>query len=125
MSIEFHQGLQLAAIDEADAEKLKTLVFIGNFCRDACEDETFFILVGAGRHRDLHLMTLRHIIHQPANNSKTLDLNVTQIIVFDSPRDVEQIRVLGRQIGYRKILLEAYKGGTSEPFGHLLIDLDP
>ena len=46
------------------------------------------------------------------------------MILFKSPRDVEQIGVLGRQMGDTK-LLEAYKRAMSEPFGHLRIDLDP
>ena len=57
-------------------------------------------------------MTLRHNIYQPAKNSKTIDLNVTQMILFKSPRDFEQIGVLGRQLGDRKLLLEAYKRAT-------------
>ena len=68
---------------------------------------------------------LRPNIYQAAKNSKTIDLNVTQMILFKSPRDVEQIGVLGRQLGDRKLLLEAYKRATRKPFAHLMIDLDP
>ena len=125
VSIEFHQGLHWTAVDRSEAEKLKTLVVIDDLNQDACEDGTFLNLVVAGRHRKIHLMTLRHNIYQPAKNWKTIDLYVTQMILFKSPRDVEQIRVLGRQLGDRKVPLEAYKRATSKPFGHLMIDLDP
>ena len=125
VSIEFHQGLQWTAVDRSEAEKLKTLVVIDDLYQDACEDGTFLDLVVAGRHRNIHLMTLRHNIYQPAKNSKTIDLNVTQMILFKSPRDVEQIGVLGRQLNDRKVLPEDYKRATSKPFGHLMIDLDP
>ena len=125
VSIDFHQGLQWTAVDRSEAEKLKTLVAIGDLYQDACEDGTFLNLVVAGRHRNIHLMTLRHNIYQPAKNSKMIGLNVTQMILFKNPRDVEQIGVLNIQLGDRKILLEAYKRTTSKPFGHLLIDLDP
>ena len=70
-------------------------------------------------------MTLRHNIYQPAKNPKTIDLNVTQMILFESPWDVERIGVLGRQMGDRKLLLEAFKRATSKPLCYLLIDLDP
>ena len=103
----------------------RTLVVIDDLYQDACEDGMFLSLVVAGRHRNIHLMTLRHNIYQAAKNSKTIDLNVTQMILFKSPRDVEQIGVLGRQLGDRKPLLEAYKRATRKPFGHLMIDLDP
>ena len=95
VSIEFHQGLQWTAVDRSEAEKLTTLVVIDDLYQDACEDETFLNLVVAGRHRNIHLMTLRRNIYQPAKNSKTINLNVTQMILFKGPRDVEQIGVLG------------------------------
>ena len=123
--MEFHQGLQWAAVDRSEAEKLRTLVVIDDLYQDACEDGMFLNLVVAGRHRNIHLMTLRHNIYQPAKNSKPIDLNVTQMIVFKSPPDVEQMGVLGRQLGERKLFLEAYKRATRKPFDHLLIDLDP
>ena len=124
-SIEFHQGLQWTAVDKSEAEKPKTLVVIDDLYQDACEDETFLNLVVAGRHRNIHLMTLRHNIYQPAKDSKMTHLNVTQMIIFKSPRDVEQFGVLGRRICDRKLLLEAYKRATSKPIVRLLIDLDP
>ena len=88
-SIEFYQGLQWTAVDRSEPEKLKTLVVIDGLYQDACEDETFLNMVVAGRHRNIHLMTLRHNIYQPAKNSKIIDLNVTQVILFKNPRDVE------------------------------------
>ena len=78
VSIELHQGLQWTAVDRSEAENLKTLVAIDDRYQDACEDGTFLNLVVAGRHRNTHLMTLRHNIYQAAKNSKTIDLNVTQ-----------------------------------------------
>ena len=54
-----------------------------------------------------------------------INLSVTKMILFQSPRDVEQIGVLGKQLGVSKVLLEACKRTTSKRFGHLQIDLDP
>ena len=93
-SIEFHQGLQWSAVDKCEAQKMRTLVVIDDLYQDACEDKAFLSLVVAGRHRNIHLMILKHNLYQPAKNSKTIDLNVTQMILFKSPRDIEQIGVL-------------------------------
>ena len=125
LPIEFHQGLQWAAVERSEAEKLRTLVVVDDLYQDACEAGMFLNLVVAGRHRNIHLMTLRHNIYQAAKNSITIDLSVTQMILFKSPRDVQQIGVLGRQLRDRKLLLEAYKRATRKHFGHLMIDLDP
>ena len=38
---------------------------------------------------------------------------------------MEQIAVLGRQMGDRQLLLEAHERANHEAFGHLLIDFDP
>ena len=125
LPIEFHQGLQGAAVDRSEAEKLKTLVVFDNLYEDAREYGMFLNLVVAGRHRKIHLMTLRHNIYQPAKNSKTIDLNVMQKILFENPRDVEQTGVLGRQLRDRKLVSEAYKRTPRKLLGHLLIFLDP
>ena len=69
-------------------------------------------------------MVLRHNLFQQTKSSKTIVLNVTQIILLKSPRDSEQIGILGRQLGERHLTMEAYKRAARKPFGHLMIDLD-
>ena len=51
------------------AAKRRTVAVIDLY-QDACEDATFLNLVVAGRHRNIHLMTLRHNLYQPAKNLK-------------------------------------------------------
>ena len=47
------------------------------------------------------------------------------MLLEKNPRDTIQNNVPGRQLGNRKLVLLAYRLATKEPFGHLLIDLDP
>ena len=68
---------------------------------------------------------LKHNLYQQSTNSKTIDLNVTQLLLLRNPRDTNQIDYLGRQLGCRELLLNSYKRATQDEFGHLLIDLDP
>ena len=63
-------------------------------------------------------------VTQRTKNSKTIDLNVTHIVLFNSPRDSEQFGVLGRQLEERHATMEAHKRATQKPFGHLMIDFD-
>ena len=123
-SIEFHQGLNWSAVEKCDARKLRTLVVIDDLYQEACEDEYFLNLVIAGRHRNIHLIALKHNLFQQSKHSKTIELNVTQMILFKSPRDLEQIGVLGRQMRDRQLLIDAYKKATEAPFGQLMIDFD-
>ena len=123
-SIEFHQGLNWSAVEKCEARKLRTLVVIDDLYQQACEDEYFLNLVIAGRHRNIHLIALKHNLFQQSKHSKTIELKFTQMILFKSPRDLEQIGVLGRQMGDRQLLIDAYKKATQAPFGHLMIDFD-
>ena len=119
ISIKFYQGFEWAAVDKNEAVKWRTLVVIDDLYQDTYEDATFFALVVAGRHCNIDLMTFRHNFYQQAKNSRTIDLNVQQKILSKRPRGVEQLWVLGRQLGDRKLLLEAYKRATHKQFSHL------
>ena len=57
--------------------------------------------------------------------SITIDLNTTNIIFFRSPRGTQQISFIDGQLNDAQFLKESYELATKEPFGHLLIDLDP
>ena len=62
---------------------------------------------------------------QQSKWSNTIDLNTTHIVLFKSPRDVQQIGLIGRQLNNTQFLRESYELATKQPFGHLLNDLDP
>ena len=117
--IEFRQGLDWTAVETCEAQKLRTLLVIDDLYQQAWEDHFFLDLVVAGRHRNIHLITLEHNLFQQSKHSKTIERHVTQMILFKSRRDLEQIAVPGRQMGDRQLLMEAYKKATREPFGHL------
>ena len=123
-SIEFYQGRNWSAIHKCGAQKLRTMVVIDELYQQASQDEKFLELVVSGRHRNVHLIKMKHNLYQQTKNSKTIDLNISQLILFNSPRDVEQISTLGRQMGQRKLLLETNIKATLKPYGLLLIDLD-
>ena len=57
--------------------------------------------------------------------SRTIDRNTTYIVLFKSPRYVQEIALIGRQLNNTQFLRECYELATKQPFGHLLIDLDP
>ena len=124
VDIEFLQGLEWKSLEKVEAQKKRILLVLDDLFEEAEKSKEFLALVIAGRHRNIHLVVLRHNLFQQTKSSKTIDLNVTQIILFNSPRDSEQIGILGRQLGERHLTMEAYKRATRKPFGHLMIDLD-
>ena len=46
-------------------------------------------------------------------------------MLLKSLRDIQQIVYLGKQLNCLQLVKEAYKLATAEPYGHLVIDLDP
>ena len=85
----------------------------------------FSKLANAGRHKNLSVIYVKHNLFQQSKWSRTIDLNTTHIILFKSPRDVQQIGLIGRQLNNTQFLKETYELATKQPFDHLLIDLDP
>ena len=124
VDLDLVQGLEWNAVGRSEALKQRNLVVIDDLYDEAAQSKEFLDLVIAGRHKNVHLMVLRHNLFQQCKNSKTIDLNVTQMILFNSPRDLEQIGILGRQLREQSTLMKTYKRVTQEPFGHLMIDLD-
>ena len=57
--------------------------------------------------------------------SRTIDLNTAHILLFKLLRDIQRTKYLGKQLNCLQLIKEAYKLATVEPFGHLMIDLDP
>ena len=47
----------------------------------------------------------------------------THIVLYKSPRDIQQIDVKGKQLGLGNTLRKWYADATSIPYGHLMIDL--
>ena len=73
----------------------------------------------------LNVIYIKHNLFHQSKWSRTIDLNTTHIILFKSLRDIQQIEYLGKQLNCLQLIKEAYKLATAEPFGHLIIDLDP
>ena len=68
---------------------------------------------------------MKHNLFHQSKWSRTVDLNTTHIILFKSLRDIQQTEYLGKQLNCLQLLKDAYKLATAEPYGHLIIDLNP
>ena len=82
-------------------------------------------LATSGRHRKLHVIYVKHNLFHQSKWLRIIDLNTTHTILFESLRDIQQIEYLGKQLNCLFLLKVAYKLATAEPYGHLIIDLDP
>ena len=87
--------------------------------------KSFSKLATAGRHRNISVIYIKHKLFQQSKWSLTTDPNNTQIILFKSPIGIQQIIYVGKQLKNTNFVKESYQLATKQPFGHLLIDLDP
>ena len=66
---------------------------------DSCEyiynDKEFVRLATAGRHKGIDVEYVKHKLFQQSRWSRTIDLNTSHITLFKSPRDVQQLDLLG------------------------------
>ena len=78
-------------------------------------------------HRNLSVICLVQNLYYQGKESRTMSLNSQYLVLFNNPRDQQQITVLARQMypGQSEKFLSPYRMATSKPFGYLLIDLKP
>ena len=57
--------------------------------------------------------------------SRTLHLNTSYNVLLRNHRNIQQIGILGRQVGLGKKLVEAYRDATDKPYGYLVLDVSP
>ena len=100
------------------------LVFVDS-CEEIFNDKELSKLATAGRHKKISFIYVKHNLFQQSKWSRTIDLNTTHIILFKSPRDIQQISYIGKQLNNTNILKDSYDLATKQQFGHILIDLDP
>ena len=106
--------------------ELENCLFVfDDSCEEIFMDKVFSKLATAGRHEHISVIYVKHNLFQQSKRSRTIDLNTTHIILFKSPRDIQQIGLIGRQLNNTQFLEDSYELATKQPFGHLLIDLDP
>ena len=108
-------------------EKLSDcLLIFYDSCEEIYDEKRFVKIATSGRHKNLHVIYVKHNLFHQSKHSRTIDLNNTHVILFKSPRDVNQITYLGNQLNNAKFLKECYTKATDgNTYGHLLIDFDP
>lgn len=121
LQIQFIQFTTLEITKQLD----NCLLVFDDSCEEIYNDKEFSKIATSGRHRQLHVIYVKHNLFQQSKFSRTIDLNTNYIIIFKSPRDSYQVEVLGKQLNDSNFVKESYEKATSTPFGHLLIDLNP
>ena len=94
----------------------KRLLFFDDFSEELLKSKDFTRIATAGRHLSLHVLYIRHNLFHKSPIGRDVELQLTHIAIFQSPRDIYQIERLGKQLGKQKLLPLHYKDATSKPF---------
>ncbi len=124
-NIEFIQNVDFDMIKELPSNGTNYLPIFDDSCEEICKNKEFQKLATAGRHKKLNTIYIKHNLFHKSPIGRDAELQNTQIVLFKSPRDVQQISRLGNQLGLGKQFNEWYKDAVSKPFGHLMVDLHP
>lgn len=122
----FNKGLpDLEIIQEFSGAGNSLLVLddlIHEVCKSGWADQIF---TTASHHLDMTVMFISQNLFPQGKNMRNVALNLTYIVLFRSPRDVNQVGVLGSQLGNRKKFLTAYNDFTKKPYGYMTLDFTP
>ena len=75
----------------------KDLLIFENSCAEICNAKGFVDIVTAGRHHELSNTYVMHNLFHRNKLPKDVELQNTHIVLFESPRDVVQVRILSAQ----------------------------
>ena len=127
--MEFVKGIPANIEDEQFLNPaIRNLIVIDDLMSDASNDKRICDLFTKGsHHRNLSVICVVQNLYYQGKESRTMSLNSQYLVLFNNPRDQQQITVLARQMypGQSEKFLSTYRMATSKPFGYLLIDLKP
>ncbi|MEM6402222.1 MAG: hypothetical protein AAF757_18665 [Cyanobacteria bacterium P01_D01_bin.116] len=123
-NIEFIGCIDFDMINELPSNVNHLLIF-DDSCEEISKSKDFVKLATAGRHKGIHVVYVKHNLFHKSSLGRDVELQNTHIVLFKSPRDVQQVQKLATQLGLGKQLVDWYNNATSKPYGYLMIDLSP
>ena len=127
--IEFNEGIP-DDIDNADYLDVsqRNLIVLDDLMAQSGKDKRISDLFTKGsHHRNLSIIYIVQNIFHQGKEMRNISLNAHYIVLFKSPRDKQQISMLGRQVNPGKVqeFMRSYEDATRRPHGYLMLDLKP
>lgn len=121
-SVEFREGLDLPSFDKTQ----HTILILDDLMHEVLSSEEACKLVTMkSHHQNITPIVLVQNLYLQAKHSVTIMQNMHYRILLKSIKDIQKIKMLGREMGKEKAMEAAYKDATSEPYGYLFVDLSP
>jgi hypothetical protein len=107
--------------------KENTLVILDDLMEEL-DKNISLLFTRVSHHRDLSVIFLTQNMFPKSQHARTISLNShNMLVLFKSPRDVNQFAVLARQMygSNSKFAIEAFEDASREAHGYLLVDMKP
>jgi hypothetical protein len=117
--IEFNKGIP-EDIDKGDYLDIsqRNLIVLDDLMAQSGKDKRIADLFTKGsHHRNLSIVYIVQNIFHQGKEMRNISLNAHYIVLFKSPRDIQQIYMLARQINPGKVqeFMRSYEDATSRP----------
>jgi hypothetical protein len=127
--VTLNEGLPTRAqVEEFTYDKQPTLLVLDDLMSQIIKDpDVQHYVTVLGHHNNIGIVLLMQSIFPQGKCARTISLNCHYMVLFNNRRDLNQIKVLARQImpGRSDFFMDSYKKAVSTPFSYLLIDIDP
>ena len=121
-NVEFREGLDIPKNNEND----HMLIILDDLMTAVVESPIAHTLFTKGSHHmNITVILVVQNFFVQGKHARTITLNCHYMVIMKNPRDIQQIKLIGRQIGQEVLIQEAYKDCMKEQYGYLLIDLSP
>ena len=122
--VEFVQGLINVEKFDKDQNNLLIIDDLMAECKDNKDIATLFSV--HSHHKNISVFLVTQNIFMQGACARDINLNSTNLIIFNNPRDRQQIRVLGQQMFPKKSLgfMEIFDDAIKQQDGHGYLFLD-
>ena len=108
VNLEFVQGVNFEFIDSLKNNGTKYLLIIDDSCEEISHSKAFPNIATAGRHRGLSTIYIKHNLSHQSKLGRDVELQNTDIVPFNSSRDVMHVTTLSTQLGLVSELVDWY-----------------
>ena len=125
VNIDFFQGVNFVFVDSLINNGTRYLLNFDDSCGEICTSKAFIYNSAAGTHRALSAIYIEYTLLTQSTIGRDVELQNTQIVLSESPRDVMQVGWLNAQLSVGSELNSWCRDAMSVHYVHLLFSVSP
>jgi hypothetical protein len=127
--VKLHEGVPTRAeMEEFTYDREPTLLVLDDLMAKIIKDpDVQHYVTVMSHHNNIGIVLIMQSIFPQGKCARSISLNCHYMILFNNRRDLNQIKVLARQImpGRSDFFMDSYKKAVSTPYAYLVVDIYP